>query len=78
VCPLQVRRVTRGSRTYRLLQSKNKGEDDTNGANDDVGVAEERVLAAEPGGGGEDNVFVATEASDVVSWKMRRLGRRKE
>jgi hypothetical protein len=57
--PLQVLGITKFSGSDLVLNAKDDAEDEADGTNDDVGVAEEGVTTTDPCGGGEHDVLLS-------------------
>jgi hypothetical protein len=55
-----------GSLLLKVCNAENNGEDDTEGAHDNIADGEEVVFATECVGGGEDEALLAVEAAHVV------------
>jgi len=64
--PLQILGVAELSRGNLVLDGEDDALKEADGAHDDVRVAEERVLSADPGGGGEDEALLSVEGGHGV------------
>jgi hypothetical protein len=69
VVPTQVCMVAQFPWLDQMRGCKEDAEDDADPSDDDVGDAEEGVLAADHGSGGDDDGFCATVLSYIEVWR---------